>query len=93
MNKGGARYGSQAQLYKQASLPMPFLRALGPNCMKYLREVMESGLTSDMVQRFEHAFAAELGIAHLLHQVVLQLLRCWQRLSVLSRGMRLLLAR
>ena len=59
-----AQYGSRAHSYARASLPTPFPRTMGPNCMQYLQEVVESGLTSDMVQRFETAFAAELGVEH-----------------------------
>ena len=59
-----AQYGSRAHSYAQASLPTPFPRTMGPNCMQYLQEVVESGLTSDMVQRFETAFAVELGVEH-----------------------------
>jgi len=45
-------------------LPQPFPRTIGPNATKYLREVVESGLTCDMVLRFEQAFARALGVRH-----------------------------
>lgn len=45
-------------------LPQPFPRTIGPNAMKYLQEVVESGLTCNMVERFEKAFAKELGVRH-----------------------------
>ena len=45
-------------------LPQPAPRTMGPNCAAYLQEVIDSGLTSDMVGRFEGAFAAELGVRH-----------------------------
>lgn len=63
MSKERARYGAEA--YKVAgSLPNPFPRTMGPNAAKYLHEVIESGLTSNMVGRFEEAFARELGVRH-----------------------------
>jgi dTDP-4-amino-4,6-dideoxygalactose transaminase len=37
---------------------------MGPNAETYLREVVESGLTCDMMGRFESAFAKELGVKH-----------------------------
>ena len=45
-------------------LPTQFPRTIGPNCLKYLTEVIESGLSTDMVTRFETAFAHELGVKH-----------------------------
>jgi len=59
-----ARYGAQAAEGLGGKLPQPFPRIIGPNAMKYLREVVESGLTCDMVSRFEQAFARELGGRH-----------------------------
>lgn len=46
------------------ALPQPFPRSLGPNAMRYLQEVVDSGLTCDMVGRFERAFAREYGVKH-----------------------------
>jgi len=37
---------------------------MGPNCAKYVQEVIESGLTCDMIGRFERAFAEAIGIKH-----------------------------
>jgi len=37
---------------------------MGPNCAGYLQEVVDSGLTVDMIGRFEKNFAAELGVRH-----------------------------
>jgi len=37
---------------------------MGPNAMKYLREVVDSGLTCDMLGRFEAAFAEAYGVKH-----------------------------
>jgi dTDP-4-amino-4,6-dideoxygalactose transaminase len=45
-------------------LPNPFPRTIGPNALKYLQEVVESGLTCDMVGRFERVFASEMGVKH-----------------------------
>ena len=50
----------------QGKLPVQYPRTIGPNAMKYLQEVVESGLTrqSRMVERFEQAFAAAMGVKH-----------------------------
>ena len=59
-----AQYGAQAVAGLRGSLPNPFPRTMGPNAGKYLQEVVDSGLTCDMVGRFERAFAQELGVKH-----------------------------
>ncbi len=59
-----ARYGAAAFEGLAGALPQPFPRTMGPNCLKYVQEVVESGLTVDMVSRFERAFAAEMGVKH-----------------------------
>ena len=59
-----AKYGAAAVGHLRGRLPNPFPRTMGPNCMKYLQEVVESGLTCDMAGRFERAFAKELGVKH-----------------------------
>ena len=59
-----AKYGAEAFAGMRGSLPTSFPRTMGPNCMKYLQEVVDSGLTCNMVGRFEGAFAAELGVKH-----------------------------
>jgi len=46
-----AKYGAAAFEGMAGSLPQPFPRTMGPNCLKYLQEVVDSGLTSDMVGR------------------------------------------
>jgi len=46
------------------TLPQPFPRTIGPNAMKYLQEVVESGLALRMSARFEEAFAREYGVKH-----------------------------
>ena len=59
-----AQYGAAAQEGLTGELPTAFPRTMGPNCLKYLQEVVESGLTCDMVGRFEQAFASEMGVKH-----------------------------
>ena len=59
-----ATYGAAAFEGVAGSLPQPFPRTIGPNAMKYLQEVVDSGLASDMTGRFEKAFAAECGVSH-----------------------------
>ncbi len=44
--------------------PNAFPRTIGPNAMKYLAEVVDSGLTVDMVGRFEKAFSDALGMKY-----------------------------
>jgi len=64
MPRERAKYGAAAFEGMAGSLPNSFPRTMGPNCLKYLGEVVESGLTSDMVTRFEKAFAGEMGTKH-----------------------------
>lgn len=45
-------------------LPNPFPRTIGPNASKYVQEVIDSGLTVDMMGRFEKAFAEALGVKY-----------------------------
>ncbi len=59
-----AKYGAAAHKDETGVLPTAFPRQLGPNCMKYLQEVVDSGLTVDMIGRFEKAFAEALGVKH-----------------------------
>ncbi len=59
-----AKYGAAAHVDEVGELPGPFPRTMGPNCMKYLQEVVDSWLTSDMVGRFERAFAEAYGVKH-----------------------------
>jgi dTDP-4-amino-4,6-dideoxygalactose transaminase len=61
-----ARYGAAAHAGQKGKLPNAFPRLMGPNAMKYLQEVVESGLTVDMVGRFEKAFARTLDVKHCL---------------------------
>jgi len=64
MTEQRAPYGAAAIAHLQGKLPNPFPRIMGPNAMAYLQEVVDSGLTSDMVSRFETAFAQALGVKH-----------------------------
>ncbi len=59
-----ARYGADAFEGVTGSLPQPFPRTMGPNAMAYLEEVVSSGLRSNMITRFENAFAEEMGMKH-----------------------------
>ncbi|MFC1713100.1 DegT/DnrJ/EryC1/StrS family aminotransferase [Candidatus Poribacteria bacterium] len=59
-----AKYGAAAFEGVSGELPNPFPRTIGPNAMKYLQEVVDSGLTCDMMGRFERAFAVEMGVKH-----------------------------
>jgi perosamine synthetase len=59
-----ATYGAAAIAHLQGKLPNPFPRLMGPNAARYLQEVVDSGLTCNMVGRFEAAFAAALGVRH-----------------------------
>ena len=61
-----ATYGAAAIGQFKGRLPNPFPRIMGPNAMKYLQEVVDSGLTCDLVGRFEKAFAQALGVQHCL---------------------------
>lgn len=61
-----AKFGAAAYQNMGGTLPNPFPREMGPNCMKYLQEVVDSGLTVDVMSRFEQAFARELGVKHVV---------------------------
>ena len=59
-----ARYGAAAYANLKGKLPNVYPRIMGPNCVSYLQEVAASGLTSDMVTRFENAFARAHEVKH-----------------------------
>ncbi|MFH1477116.1 MAG: DegT/DnrJ/EryC1/StrS family aminotransferase [Verrucomicrobiota bacterium] len=59
-----AKFGAAAYTDLKGKLPSTFPRIMGPNCAKYLQEVTASGLTSDMVTRFETTFAKAHGVKH-----------------------------
>ncbi|MBI2441662.1 MAG: DegT/DnrJ/EryC1/StrS aminotransferase family protein, partial [Lentisphaerae bacterium] len=56
-NYGAAAFASSVK----AEFPAVFPRVMGPNCSKYVQEVVASGLTANMVGRFEQAFAEAMG--------------------------------
>ncbi|MCF7853801.1 MAG: DegT/DnrJ/EryC1/StrS family aminotransferase [Candidatus Pacebacteria bacterium] len=62
--KERAKYGAAAFEGMKGTLPQTFPRTIGPNAMKYLKEVVDSGLTLRMSARFEEAFANESGVKH-----------------------------
>lgn len=45
-------------------IPTQFPRTIGPNALKYLAEIVDSGMTVDMMGRFERAFAEALGVSY-----------------------------
>lgn len=59
-----APYGAQSQQAHTGDLPQAFPRIMGPKAQQYLAEVVTSGLTCDMVGRFEAAFANAHGVDH-----------------------------
>jgi len=61
-----AQYGAAAYEAVAGGLPAQYPRIIGPNAMKYLQEVVDSGFSRShtMVERFEKAFAEELGVKH-----------------------------
>ena len=78
-----AKYGPAALADLKGLLPNPYPRTMGPNCMKYLQEVVDSGLTCNMVQRFEAAFAEAYGVKHCIATP-----GCTPALSVLAAAFR-----
>ena len=58
--------GPNATAAARGSLPQRFPRTIGPNALKYIQQVLESGLSGahDMAARFEKAFASALGVRH-----------------------------
>lgn len=58
---GNAKFGSAAQIRSTRGLPSVFPREMGPNTLTYLEQVVESGLASDMVTRFEKVLAEAHG--------------------------------
>lgn len=59
-----AKYGAAAYADLKGHLPSPYPRPIGANAAAYLKEIVDSGLTIDMVGRFEAAFAARMGVKH-----------------------------
>jgi dTDP-4-amino-4,6-dideoxygalactose transaminase len=79
-----ASFGAAAQRDFKGKLPLPYPRTMGANALKYLQEVVESGLTSDIVDRFERTFATKLGMKHCVGTP-----GCTAALSVLAAAMKL----
>jgi len=59
-----AKYGAASQRDFKGKLPVAFPRTMGPNTMRYLQEVIDSGLSGEMVDRFEQTFAKRMGVKH-----------------------------
>lgn len=59
-----ATWGAQSHRDEIGKLPSPFPRDIGPRAMQLLQEVLDSGLTVNMMGRFEEAFAEALGVKH-----------------------------
>jgi perosamine synthetase len=59
-----AKYGAAAWAHLKGRLPNPFPRTIGPRAMEYLQEIVDSGLTTGMITRFEQRFAQDLGVKH-----------------------------
>ena len=59
-----ATFGAKAHAHDTQGLPTVFPREMGPNTVKYLKEVVDAGLASDMVERFEGELAALHGVKH-----------------------------
>ncbi len=59
-----AAFGAAAHVGLRGRLPQPYPRPMGANTMRYLQEVVDSGLAADMAGRFEQAFARAIGVKH-----------------------------
>lgn len=79
-----AKFGAAATAGIQGKLPVPFPRTIGPNAMAYIQEVVESGLSCDMMGRFELTFADMLGVKHCIATP-----GCTPALAVLVAALRL----
>jgi perosamine synthetase len=64
ITKEKAKFGSAAYKSMKGKLPNPYPRIMGPNALKYLQEIVDSGLTCDMLDRFEKAFAQAYGVKY-----------------------------
>ena len=76
-----ATYGAATYKGDEGEIPSAFPRIMAPSCLQYVQEVIESGLTADMVGRFERAFAQELGVKHCIATP-----GCTPALAVLARA-------
>src|SRR6185437_11580057 len=79
-----ASFGAAAQKGFKGKLPLVYPREMGPNALKYVQEVVESGLTSDIVDRFERTFAKRMGVKHCIGTP-----GCTAALSVLATALKI----
>src|SRR5690242_20848677 len=84
MSTQRAKFGAAAQKDFKGKLPLPYPRTIGPSAMKYLQEVVDSGFTTDIVDRFERTFAQKLGVKHCISTP-----GCTAALSVLAAALKL----
>src|SRR5207249_236296 len=82
--QGRAKFGAAAQKEFKGKLPLVYPRTMGPNALKYLQEVIDSGLTSDIVERFERIFAQRMGVKHCIGTP-----GCTAALSVMAAALKL----
>lgn len=61
-----AIFGGKPVRGKDDPLPEVFPREFPKKAMDYVREVVESGLTSDIEERFKRAFANACGVKHVI---------------------------
>lgn len=59
-----AGFGFNAYHNYIGKLPNLYPRIMGPNALQYLKEVVDSGLTCDMVGKFEDAFKEIMGMQY-----------------------------
>lgn len=59
-----AQFGARGMAPATGEFPSVFPREMGPNALAYLGEVVESGFTSDMTERFERRFADMHGVRY-----------------------------
>ena len=59
-----AKFGAAAFDLATDKLPSVFPREMGPNALKYLKEVVDAGLASDMVARMEKKVAEMHGVRY-----------------------------
>lgn len=61
---GRSLYGAAAHRDEVGEIPTTFPRTISPEAMAYLQQVIDSGLTSDMVDRLEQRLAQMHGVSH-----------------------------
>jgi len=66
VEKASAILGGKPVRGKGNPLPSVFPRRIPKEALEYVREVIESGFTSDMVTRFNEAFAAACGVKNVV---------------------------